>query len=113
MKYVFNEPKEYVFKDRDGHDGKVFGTKSETSGHLIIECHDKLKVKLTQNEVEFTYYILEGFGYFIIKDIKYSVSKGDLVVIPPQTQFTFGGDLKMLLINTPIWSDAQELKEDL
>jgi mannose-6-phosphate isomerase-like protein (cupin superfamily) len=113
MKYVFQEPEEYTFKNRDGHDGKNFKTNSSLSDHLIIECHDKLTVALTQHKSEFSYYVIEGNGYFIIDDVKETITKGDLIVIPPETKFTFGGKLKMLLINTPQWSPGQEEAEKI
>ncbi len=113
MQYVYHEPDEYGFKDRDGHDGKFFGTNSDKTQHLIIECRDKLKVALTQSETEFNYYVIEGNGYFILNGDKQDVAKGDLVVVPPGTKYTFGGQLKMLLINTPKWSAEQEEVEQL
>lgn len=113
MQYVFHEPDEYSFKDRDGHDGKLFGTASQRTQHLIVECSNKLTVEVTQREVEFNYYVIEGPGYFVINDERQEVSEGDLVVIPPGTKFTFGGKLKMLLINTPKWSAEQQVTEKL
>ena len=108
MQYVFPEPDEYGFKDVNGHDGKFFGTNSPRTNHLIIECHDKLTVSLTQNESEFNYYVIKGDGYFVFNGEKQSVTTGDMIVIPPGTKYTFGGELKMLLINTPRWSQDQE-----
>jgi mannose-6-phosphate isomerase-like protein (cupin superfamily) len=111
MKYVFEEPEEYTFKDRNGHSGKIFLTNSDQSDHLIIECSDKLTVALTQQKSEFNYYVIEGEGYFILNGDKQKVSKGNLIVIPPGTKYNFGGKLKMLLINTPPWSPDQETSE--
>lgn len=111
MQYVFHEPNEYGFSDRDGHDGKFFGTESSTTQHLIVECHDKLRVFNTEQEVEFNYYVIEGEGHFIFNGQEEKVAKGDLIVIPPGTKFTFGGKLKMLLINTPRWTAEQESLE--
>lgn len=108
MQYVFNEPEEYGFQDRDGHDGKFFGTQSQITNHMIIECADRLTVRLKENKSEFSYYIIEGEGFFEIKDEKLFVKASDLVVIPPGTIYSFGGHLKMLLINTPHWSKDQE-----
>ena len=113
MQYIFHEPNEYSFKDRDGHDGKFFGTNSPLTQHMIIECNDKLTAVLTEREAEYTYYLLKGEGYFVLNGDKQEVAKGDLVVIPPGTKYTFGGKLKMLLINTPRWSAEQEEVEKL
>lgn len=113
MQYVFHEPSEYSFKDRDGHDGKFFSSNSTRTQHLIIECEDKLNVSLTERDLEYNYYILEGAGYFVLNGEKQEVAKSDLVVVPPGTKFTFGGKLKMLLINTPKWTAEQEEIERL
>jgi mannose-6-phosphate isomerase-like protein (cupin superfamily) len=108
MQYVFPEPSEYKFKDVHGHDGKFFGTSSPRTNHLIIECQEKLTVSLVQHESEFNYYVLQGSGYFMFSDEQQAVKAGDLVVIPPGTKFSFGGTLKMLLINTPRYTPEQE-----
>lgn len=108
MQYVFNEPKEYSFKDTNGHRGKRYRTSSPITEHLIIECDDKLTVSQLQREVEFDYYVLQGSGYFVLDGDKHYVNPGDLVIIPPGTKYTFGGKLKMLLINTPHWSAEQQ-----
>jgi mannose-6-phosphate isomerase-like protein (cupin superfamily) len=108
MQYIFPEPDTYDFKDLNGHDGKVFGTSSPATEHLIIECSEALTVSLVQHEVEFNYYILKGDGYFVFNSEKQPVKPGDLIVIPPGTQYSFGGRLKMLLINTPHWSEEQQ-----
>jgi mannose-6-phosphate isomerase-like protein (cupin superfamily) len=108
MQYVYHEPTEYGFRDVNGHHGKFFGSQSPRTNHLIVECEDKLTVSMIQNEAEFNYYILKGSGYFVFDEQKQPVKEGDLVVVPPGTKYSFGGQLKMLLINTPHWSQDQE-----
>ncbi len=113
MQYVFHEPTDYGFRGKDGHDGKFFNTGSPSTQHMIVECRDKLTVSLTQQKTEFCYYVLEGNGYFVLNGNKQIVTKGDLIVLPPGTKYTFGGNLKMLLGNTPLWSAEQEKAERL
>lgn len=108
MSYIFSEPSEYGFKNVNGHSGKFFGTDSPLTNHLIVECDEKLTVSLIQHKSEFTYYVLEGEGYFIINDQKRPVTHGDLIVLPPKTKYTFGGKLKLFLINTPRYTPEQE-----
>ena len=108
MQYVYHEPDEYGFKDQDGHDAKFFGTESPRTQHLIVECHGQLRVTLTEREAEFNYYILEGSGSFTFNGERQAVAKGNLVVIPPNTAFSFGGQLRMLLISAPRWTADQE-----
>lgn len=108
MTYIFHEPTDYGFRDVNGHHGKFFGTDSPRTNHLIIECDGNLTVSLIQHQSEFNYYVLEGNGSFTINDETQPVQASDLIVIPPGTKYTFSGKMKMLLINTPHWSQEQE-----
>ena len=47
------------------------------------------------------YYVTEGRGTFKIAEDLYDVEKGDIVEIPPKTQFVFKGEMKLLLIMNP------------
>lgn len=89
MQYIFHEPDDYGFKDRDGHDGKFFDTGSPRTQHMIIECKDKLTVSLTQWEIEFNYYVIEGAGYFVINNVKTMVVKGACPQPPTATSWVF------------------------
>ncbi len=111
MSYVYKEPKSFDFEDIDGHSGKFFGTSSKHTNHLIINCETHLSVWYTQTKVEFSYYILDGSGYFLVDNDKLEVDQGSLVVLPPGTKYTFSGKLKMLLINTQPWNEAQQIVE--
>ena len=108
MSGVYNEPTNYKFRNQFGHHGKFFATSSEVTEHLIIECDDKLTVSLRRTKVEFDYYVVQGSGYFVIDNKRHNVKVGDLIIISPGTLYTFGGKLKMLLINTPHLDQGQE-----
>ena len=111
--YVFSEPGPVDF-DRYGHTGKFLGTHSDKTGHLIIETKTGITKSLVEHECEFNYFVIEGVGEFIIGGDTHACRMGDLVVIPPGTTFTFNGNLKMLLINTPTYTPEQneELPKD-
>lgn len=107
--YIFEEPLEYAFENRDGHSGKKYAVSTTQTNALIIECEDNLTVSYLQKNCDFNYYILSGKGYFVFNDGSQEVVKeGDLVAIPAGTKFSFGGKLKMLLIGAPSWSTEQE-----
>ena len=108
-RYILEEPKDYSFEDRSGHSGKKFQTLTTHEGALIIECDDALTVSLRENECDFSYYVIQGSGYFVFNDgERESVEAGNLVSIPAGTKFTFGGKLKMLLVNAPGYNPEQE-----
>lgn len=109
MSHVFKEPTNYKFRDVNGHHGKVFEVDSHLVDPLIIECDKELTVTLQEKEVERVYYIISGEGYFIVDEEKEEVTAGNLVHIPTNSIFTFGGKLKMLLVDAPRWSAEQEV----
>jgi mannose-6-phosphate isomerase-like protein (cupin superfamily) len=56
----------------------------------------------------FIYYIIEGSGTWIIEDIEYEVSAGDVVIVPPGRRFFFRGALKQLCVTSPAWDESGE-----
>ncbi len=109
MSHVSKEPTDYKFRDVNGHHGKEFKVNSALIDALIIECDDEMTVTLQEKEVERLYYVISGNGYFIVDGVKEDVSSGDLVHLPNNSIFTFGGTLKMLLVDAPLWSPEQEI----
>ena len=107
--FVFHEP-DHVDFDRFGQTGKFFGTDSNKTGHLIIETVGGYQKSLIQHERECNYYVIDGSGKFIANGEAYPCSEGDLIVIPPGNVFTFEGNLKMLLINTPTYTAEQSVE---
>ncbi|HCS78427.1 TPA: hypothetical protein DIV55_01655 [Patescibacteria group bacterium] len=71
---------------------------------LSIDKHVEQKTQPIFN----IYFILEGKGHFIINEVKEGCSKGDLVVIPAGTIFTYEGKFRLLLSCTPPWKIEQE-----
>lgn len=107
--HVIKEPKEWQF-DKIGHRGKIFPTADLTDKvqFVVMESDDHLEVSLIQHTCDYSYYVLEGEGSFIINDQEETCSKGDLVVIPAGNKYTFKGKLKLLLVSTPPWSPEQQ-----
>ena len=107
--YVIKKPKEPTFS-RVGHTGYIFSTKDLTTKtqFLLVETEKELEIVIREKECDFSYYILEGEGHFIVEEVKEKCEKGDLVVIPAGKAFTYRGKLTMLLNVTPIFRPEQE-----
>ena len=108
--YVIKLPKKKAF-ERVGVSGTIFPTKDliDKTEFLLIETTEGHETKIIEKESDFTYYILEGKGYFLIDGKKEKCSPGDLVVIPAGKTFKYIGALKMLLNVTPPFKPEQEL----
>ena len=59
-------------------------------------------------ECTFYYYIIEGEGSFFLDREEIEVEAGDLVVAEPMTKVYYLGEMDVLLISSPPWSEEQE-----
>lgn len=111
MKYVFHEPDQVSF-DKVGIKGKIFPTTDLTDviEFVLVDTDRGHETKIIEKESIFAYYVLEGEGFFEIDSEKEECKKGDLIVIPTGKKFVYKGKLKLLLINTPRWTEEQELE---
>lgn len=107
--YVIKEPKEVSFT-RVGIKGKIFpvNTIAKKIGFCLIKTAKGHKTKIIEHECDFNYYVLKGKGYFEINGRKENCEKGDLVVIPNGSTFTYKGNLVMGLITAPPFYPDQE-----
>ncbi|MFS8130923.1 MAG: hypothetical protein ACMG57_03005 [Candidatus Dojkabacteria bacterium] len=105
---IFKEPTEPTF-NKAGIVGRIFANiPIESTEFIIIETEEGHETTIIEHEVDFNYYILEGSGFFEINNIKQECEKGNLIVIPKGSKFTYKGKLRMLLVCTPPFYPEQE-----
>jgi len=57
-------------------------------------------------QITHTYYILEGTGRFDVGGECIPVSPGSVLEIPPQTEFSYSGTMKLLLLMSPPFAEG-------
>src|SRR5262249_4255460 len=55
-----------------------------------------------------TYYILNGTGYFTIANLRYDVSPGMLVEVPPKVEYSYSGQMKLIALSRPRWFNGND-----
>lgn len=107
--YVIKEPRKISFK-KVGIRGKIFPMSNftQSTSLVLVETEVGHETTIIEHKSDFIYYILEGNGHFVVNDVQEDFSKGDLVVIPSGTKFTYKGKFKTLLSCTPPWKEEQE-----
>ncbi len=107
--YILKEP-EYFSFEKAGIKGKIFPTQDFTlkTSFVLVETEKGHETTIREKQSDFIYYVLEGEGVFVINDINEKCSRGDLIVIPAGTKFTYKGRLKLLLSCVPPWKEEQE-----
>lgn len=107
--YVIKEPKKHTFQ-KVGISGKIFPTSqlSSKTQYFLVETEKGHETTIIEHDSDFVYYVLEGNGFFEIENVREQCSKGDLVVVPAESKFTYKGKLKMIASSTPPWREKQE-----
>jgi mannose-6-phosphate isomerase-like protein (cupin superfamily) len=107
--HIYNEPKDYSFI-KVGIKGKKFLSNESgiNAGIAIIETETGHETTIIEHKCDFIYYVLEGTGYFEINGVKEDFSKGNLVIIPHGSAFTYKGNAKFLLVTSPPFFPEQE-----
>lgn len=72
----------------------------------VEEGHDTFIISKSITRI---YYIIEGNGYFTIEKQRHDVRPGMLVEVPPKLEYSYSGNMKILLISTPRWFEGNEL----
>lgn len=58
------------------------------------------------------YLVLDGEGYFEIKNQRFNVTKTDVIIVPKQTRYDYGGKMELFLVHTPAFDPDKEHKVD-
>ena len=108
-KYIKEFPEEPSFIQK-GLNGYICPLENEVIGNLTLEKvhkgHDKYYTNTLSSKI---YYVIEGKGTFKIKNDFYNVKKGNIIEIPPNTEFVFAGEMELLLIMNPKFNPNHEI----
>jgi SAM-dependent methyltransferase len=103
MTYTYSLPPIPSF-DGKGLFGYTFGPlqqKDVDVYYVVVDGgHDTFMIS---RKITRIYYVIEGEGYFTINNIKYNVSSGMLVEVPPKVEFSYSGRMKLVVFASPAW----------
>lgn len=104
----------YVYKREDaktinkfGVDITIFG--ADAPSNVVYEEVAVGHLQEWYSDVStYQWYVIDGKGQFVLNDEKYSVSAGDLIVVPPKVRIHYFGTMKMVLVTTPRYEEKHE-----
>jgi len=87
--------------EREGFSGNVYIPNDANLGFaaLQVDVHGRHPRKRMLDGTTRSYYVADGEGTFTLGDITYTVSKGDLFVIPPNGEYEYEGNMTLLEFN--------------
>ncbi len=109
MEYIKKLPEQPSFI-QNGLNGYSFDINNENISMDIEDVykgHEKYCKSLVST---FIYYVLSESGTFKISEEKYKVNSGDVIEIPPNTNFVYAGRMKLLLIMNPAFNPKNEVQ---
>src|SRR5580698_7300571 len=86
---------------REGFDGHVYVPSEAGVGFnvLSVDVHGNHPRKRMVGDTTRTYYVIDGTGSFTIGDSSTEVQAGDLFVIPPEGEYEYSGQMRLLEVN--------------
>ena len=106
--FIKQFPEKVSFK-QDGLDGYNCNLECKNVS-ITLEDVYKGHERYTMNTKSFhIYYVAKGSGTFKINNNFYDVKEGDIIEIPPKTEFIFKGKMKLLLIMNPPFDEENDI----
>ena len=93
-------------------DGHVYVAPDTNQGFnvLAIDVHGGHPRKRMLGDTTRTYYVIEGSGSFTVGDDIHNVAQGDLFVIPPDGEYSYDGQMRLLEVNISPTNTFQDEK---
>lgn len=103
--YIKKFPDKPTFSKEGYFDGYILSEKNLGVEVDYIDMHKGHEFYQIETKCTHFYYIIEGSGVANINNEIYAIEKGDTIEIPIQTEFAFKGNLKMIEIMSPPFTE--------
>lgn len=107
MEYVFTRPTSPSFTQK-GLKGYHFKGRNKDVQVYYVDVEKGHDTFIISKKITHSYYIIEGRGYFTIAGQRYDVEPGVFVEVPPSVEYSFSGNMKLILIMNPPWFKGNE-----
>jgi quercetin dioxygenase-like cupin family protein len=97
---------------REGFDGHVYVPSEAGVGFnvLSVDVHGAHPRKRMLGDTTRTYYVIDGTGSFTLGDATTEVQAGDLFIIPPDGEYEYNGQMRLLEVNVSPSNNFQDEK---
>jgi SAM-dependent methyltransferase/mannose-6-phosphate isomerase-like protein (cupin superfamily) len=108
MRYTHSLPALTSFEGR-GIFGYNFGPLQQKDLEVYyIEVDRGHDTFIVSKRITRVYYVLCGNGYFTIDDRRYDVGGGMLVEVPPNVEYSYSGEMKLIAVCKPRWFSGND-----
>lgn len=103
----FDLPSEPTFAQK-GLKGFRYPLQTKDYEVYLVEVSKGHDDYIISEKITHTYYLLEGAGFFDIKGENRELKAGELIEVPPGVEYTYSGQMKLLLVMSPPWFEGNE-----
>jgi mannose-6-phosphate isomerase-like protein (cupin superfamily) len=104
-KYSLSEAKTFT---KFGVNITAYGENVPTNNIVFEDVEFGHLEEFYDDESTYMWYVVDGYGTFVINDEKIEALKGDLVIVPPKHRVHYFGKMKMVLSVTPAYNSKNE-----
>lgn len=109
MPYHLTQHQNVSKNKKFGHNLDIY-PQADNYSLVTVETETGHNQEFYDTKSTLTYLIIEGSGTFFLNDEPVAVKQGDLLSVEPNTRIYYKGKLKMVLITSPVWSQANEVE---
>src|SRR6516225_10138336 len=108
MQFIHSLPTSNSF-DGMGLFGYTFGPLNQKDLEIYyIEVEKGHDTFMISKRITRIYYVLDGSGYFTLDGRRYDVEQGMLVEVPPKTEYSYSGKMKLIAFCRPRWFSGND-----
>ncbi len=106
-KFIKKLPTKPTFSQK-GLKGYQFPLNNKNVEVYFVNVNKGHDTYIISKKITHIYYILEGQGLFDINNKKYKVKPNMLIEVPANIEYTYSGNMELLLIMNPAWFQGNE-----
>ncbi|MDY6766065.1 MAG: cupin domain-containing protein [Candidatus Nanohaloarchaea archaeon] len=107
MGYVNRLPDDPAF-DQAGLTGYRFPMDTDEFEVYYVDVDQGHDSFIVSREIIHVYYVIDGSGTFTIDGTEHAVGTDDVVEVPPGVEYTYSGEMTLLLVMAPPWFEGNE-----
>lgn len=108
MEYVKKRPSEPTFSQK-GMDGFSYELNNKNVSIDLEKSYIGHEKYCTNTKSTHIFYVVSGSGKFKINNDIFNVEEGDIIEIPPKTEFVYSGKMDLLLVMNPSYNPDNDI----
>ena len=109
---IVTKKQSIAIKNSDNCTAYEYETNNKNINIAIIEISGRYpdNGKALNEECTLMCYVIEGSGYLVVNNVEYTLEQGSVVLIEPNEEYYYEGNVKLCMPSAPAWTPDQYRK---